>query len=83
MGRSVKVFNAEGNEVVEIYSIKRDGGRLIIDGKALGVMRMDMTVSPNEVIDGLRMIFTWDVISFILLLPYFMLKKLIYQSQGT
>ncbi len=74
MKRSVRAYNTEGTEVVEIYSFKREGDKLIIDGRALGVMRMDMIVTLVEVLNGLRMIFSWSFISFILLLPFFVLR---------
>ncbi len=78
--RPVKAYTTEGNEFAEIYSIRRDRSRLVIDGKALGVMRMDIVVTLDEFLNGLRLILCWDVISFILLLPFFMLRRLLGKS---
>ena len=44
-----------------------------MDGKALGTMRMDMIFTLEEVFHALRIVFSWGVISFVLLLPYFSL----------
>jgi hypothetical protein len=70
----VTLYTEDGEEVVVIYSIRRDGNRLIIDGKALGAMRIDIVLSVREVMKGLKIAFCWGVISFIFLLPYFVLK---------
>jgi len=74
MKSSIRAYNTEGTEVVEIPSVKREGDKLIIDGKALGVMRMDMIVTLVDVLNGLRMIFSCSFISFILLLPFFVMR---------
>lgn len=81
MKRCVKAFTTEGTEIAEIYSIKRDGNRLVLDGKALGVMRMDFIITQEEFLKVLRMMWCRDVISFILLLPYFTLKRWLDRSQ--
>ncbi len=46
-----------------------------MDTKALDVMRMDVIITPSEVWKILKMVFSWPVISFILLLPYFALRQ--------
>jgi hypothetical protein len=72
----VTLYTEDGEEVVVIYSIRRDGNRLIVDGKALGAMRIDMVLSVREVLKGLKIAFSWGVVSFIFLLPYFVLKSI-------
>ncbi len=54
--------------------IKRRDNRLVMDGKALGVMRMDMILTPGELLKGIRIIFSWGVVSYVLLIPYFTLR---------
>ncbi|MFC2047474.1 hypothetical protein ACFLTK_04295 [Chloroflexota bacterium] len=56
-----------------IQSVKREGNKLVVDGKALGTMRMDMIFTLQEVFNALRIALSWGVISFVLLLPYFSL----------
>jgi len=64
------------SEVVAVfYSVKREGDKLVMDTKALDVMRMDVVITPAEVWKALKMVFSWPVISFILLLPYFALRR--------
>ena len=74
--RGVKAYTEDGNIAAEIYSISRQGDRLTIDGKALGVMRMDMILTLEEVLRGFRLLFCWATISFVLLIPYFGAKRL-------
>lgn len=72
----VSLYDRNGEVVAAFYSVDREGDKLVIDTKALDVMRMDMIVTPSQVLKGLKMVFCWPVISFVLLLPYFTLRRL-------
>ena len=74
MKDGVKVLGEDGEVIAEFYAIKRKDNRLIVDGKALGVMRMDMILTSEELLKGTRMFFSWGVISYLLLIPYFILR---------
>ncbi len=78
----VSLCDRNGEVVAAFYSVNREGDKLVIDAKALDVMRMDMIVTPAQVLKGLRMVFSWPVISFILLLPYFALRRLVARKAG-
>lgn len=75
MGNGVKVLDQDGEVIAEFYAIKRQDNRLIVDGKALGVMRLDMILTPPELLKGFRMALSWGVLSYILLVPYFTLRE--------
>lgn len=79
---SIKAYSDDGNVVAEFYSVQRKGDKLIIDSKALGVMRMDMTLPRAEILRSFRIIFSWAVISYVLLIPYFVLKSLFRKSKS-
>ena len=72
----VSLYDRNGEVVAAFYSVDREGDKLVIDTKALDVMRMDMIVTPSQVLKGMKMVFCWPVISFVLLLPYFTLRRL-------
>lgn len=74
--RGVKAYSDNGEIVAEFYSIKRQGDKLIIDGKALGVMRMDMLLPLGEILRSFGILFCWATVSFVLLLPYFGVRRL-------
>ncbi len=74
MKPGVKVLGEDGEVIAEFYAVKRKDNRLIIDGKALGVMRMDMILTPEELLKGARIFFSWGVLSYIALIPYFILR---------
>ena len=76
MAKEMKVYDENGEVVAVFSSVERRGDRLVVDGKALGYMRMDMIFTPGEIFNGLKMALCWGVISFILLLPYFSLRHL-------
>ena len=86
MKKGITVYTETGSIAVEIHSIRREADRLVMDGKALGTMRMDMVVTMREIFNALRIVFCWGVISFILLLPYFGLthifKRLLKNAGG-
>lgn len=82
MKRSIKAYSDDGTVVAEFFSVERKGDKLIIDSRALGVMRMDMTLPREEILRGFRLLFSWALISYILLTPYFLLKSLFSKSKG-
>ena len=71
----VSLRDKNGEVVAAFYSVSREGDKLVIDTKALDVMRIEMIMTPAEVGKVLRMVFSWPVISFFLLLPYFSLRR--------
>lgn len=74
MREGMKVYTEDGDIAAIFYSVRREGEKLIVDGKALEMMRMDMIITAEEIFKGLKIIFCWQAISFFLLLPYFYLK---------
>ncbi|MCX5999609.1 MAG: hypothetical protein NTU41_08490 [Chloroflexi bacterium] len=80
MKSGVRVVNEDGEPIAVFYSVKREGSKLVVDGKALDVMRMDMIFTSEEIFKAMRMAISWDVFCFVLLLPYFGLKQLFRRS---
>jgi len=76
MKTGVKAYSEDGNVVAEFYSVKRDADKLVIDSRALGVMRMDMVVPLAEVLRSFRVLLGWATVSYVLLIPYFIVKNL-------
>jgi hypothetical protein len=74
MKDGVKVLGEDGEVIAEFYAIKRRDDKLVVDGKALGVMRIDMILTPSELLKGARILFSWGVVSYVLLIPYFILR---------
>jgi hypothetical protein len=75
MRKAVTIRNETGDEAAAIYSVKRVGDKLVMDGKALGTMQMDMILSTEDALRAVKLMFTWAVISFVLLLPYYAIKS--------
>jgi len=78
----VKVFNEDGEVIAVFYSVKREGDRLVIDGKALDVMRMDMIFTSRELLKAVKLVCCRGVLSYILLIPYFGMRRLFRRSTG-
>ena len=67
------VYTETGSVALVLQSITRKGDKLVMDGKALGTMSMDMVLTLEEFFKALKIMLSWGVISFILLLPYYSL----------
>lgn len=79
--RCVRIYTEEGDAIVEIYSIRRDGEKLVVDAKVLGAMRMNMILTPDETFNGIK-IMSQKLILYLLLLPYFGLRRLVRRLLG-
>ena len=75
MEDGMNIVNEVGDIAVIVYSVRREGDKLVMDGKALGTMRMDMIVTAEEALKGLKIALSWQAVSFVLLLPYFWLRN--------
>lgn len=64
-----------GDEAASIYSVKRVGDRLVMEGKALGTMQMDMILSAEDAFRTVKMVFSWEVLSFVLFLPFYIVRN--------
>ena len=82
MKEPVSLCDRNGEVAAAFYSVKREGDKLVIDTKALDVMRLDIIITLAQVWKSLKMVFCWPVISFILLLPYFALRQLVTRKPG-
>jgi hypothetical protein len=70
------IYTDNGGVALVLSSLRREGDKLVIDGKALGTMHMDMIITPGEFFNTLKIVFSWAVISYLLLLPFFGLGRL-------
>ena len=77
MKKGMKVYTETGGVATVFYSVRRQGDKLIVDSKVLDAIRMGMVFTPGEIFNGVKMALCWAVISFILLLPYFGVKRLL------
>ncbi len=81
MKNVVIVRTETGDEAASIYSMKRVGDKLVMDGKALGTMQMDMILSTEDALRAVRMLFSWAGLSFIILLPFYAIKNKIAKKR--
>jgi hypothetical protein len=81
MKNVVTVRTEAGDEAASIYSMKRVGDKLVMEGKALGTMQMDMILSAEDALRAARMMFSWAGLSFIILLPFYAIKNKIAKKR--
>ena len=82
MKHVVTIRNDAGDEAASISSVRRVGDKLVMEGKALGTMQMDMILSAEDALRAARIMFSWHGLSFIILLPFFALRNKIAQSRN-
>lgn len=52
----MKIFTPDGNELMEIRSIRREGDALVVGGKIMGSMPMKAVLRPVEARAALKLI---------------------------
>jgi len=67
------VYNPDGTVASVFTGIKRDGDKLVLQQLALGVMPMDVVITPSEALKSMKMV-SFGLIVFILGFPWFWLK---------
>ena len=77
MKRTVTIYTEADDIGIIITGIRRQGANLMLETKALGELDMEMVCTPSELFKGIIMALSWEVVLFILLLPYFGLKQLL------
>lgn len=60
-----------GSPALVIEGVRREGDKLVIEGKALGTMYMDMVLSAGDFFRVLRVFCSWGFVSFLLLVPFY------------
>jgi hypothetical protein len=73
---AVSLYDRNGQPAATFNSIDREGDKLVMEAKALEVMDVEVVMTPSSFFKMIPMVVSWPVISFILLLPYFGLKRL-------
>jgi len=81
MRHVVTIRNDAGDEAASISSVRRVGDKLVMEGKALGTMQMDMILSAEDALRAVRMMFSRQGLSFIILLPFFAVRNKIAKKR--
>ena len=68
------VYNPDGTVASVFTGIKRDGDKLVLQQLALGVMPMDVVITPSEALKSMKMV-SFGLIVFILGFPWFWFKS--------
>ena len=54
--KTMKVYTPDKSELMEVSSIYRENGNLIVSGKIMGSMPMKAVIRPQEARHGLRLL---------------------------
>lgn len=76
------IFTDTGSPALVIQAVKRRGDVLVIEGKALGSMYMDMVVPARDLPKLLRVVCSRGLFSFLLLAPFYSLGSAVRRVAG-
>ena len=65
----MKIFGADGKEMMTVTSIERDGSMLVVKGKLFGTMPLTAKLKPEEARKAFRLL-NWRTLLFVLSLPF-------------
>jgi len=65
----MKIYTAEGGELMTVSKLERKGDELVIKGKAFGTMPMNARLKPEDARAALKLL-TPGLIWFLLTLPF-------------
>jgi hypothetical protein len=65
----MRIYGADGKEMMTVNSIEREGSTLVVKGKLFGTMPLTAKLSAQEARKGLRLLNARTVL-FLLTLPF-------------
>ena len=65
----MKLYGADGKELMAISAIERDGAEMLIKGKIFGTMPLTARLKPSEFRKGFALM-NWRTLWFALTLPF-------------
>ena len=65
----MKLYGADGKELMDIGTIERSGSELALKGKIFGTMPITARLKPSELRQGLRLM-NWRTLWFAFTLPF-------------
>ena len=65
----MRIYGADGSELMTITAIERDSSMLVVNGKIFGTMPLTARLKPSEVRNGLRLM-NWRTMWFLITLPF-------------
>jgi hypothetical protein len=67
--RKMKIYGADGKEMMTVSSLERDGSTLVIKGKIFGTMPLTAKVRPEEARKAFGLL-NFRLLVFLLTLPF-------------
>ena len=65
----MKIYGADGKEMMTVSSIERDGAELLVKGKLFGTMPLSARLKPQDAREGLKLM-SWRTRWFLLTLLF-------------
>ncbi len=65
----MKIYGADGKEMMTVTAIVREGSTLVVKGKLFGTMPLTAKLKPEEARKAFRLL-NWRTLLFLLSLPF-------------
>ena len=65
----MKIYGADGKEMMSVSAIERDGGELLVKGKIFGTMPLSARLKAEDARAGMKLM-SWRTRWFLLTLPF-------------
>ena len=65
----MKIYGADGKEIMTVSAIERDGGELLVRGKIFGTMPLSARLKPEDAHAAMKLM-SWRTRWFLLTLPF-------------
>ena len=73
--KGVHIVSDQGAAMMTLESIGRDGDRMTVQGALMGAWSTRMYVNPQDAWNLIGLLFKWQVIGYIISLPFLLMKK--------
>jgi hypothetical protein len=71
----VEIVSEQGSVMMSLEEFGREGNRMTVQGSVMGAWSTRMYVSPQDAWKLFGLLLRWQVIGYILSLPYLLIKK--------
>ncbi|OPX94698.1 MAG: hypothetical protein A4E53_00020 [Pelotomaculum sp. PtaB.Bin104] len=71
----VHIINDEGATMMTMQKMGREGDQMTVEGSLMGAWVCTMYINPEETLRMIRLLCSWTVISYMLSLPFILLKR--------
>lgn len=75
MAKEFNVYSDQGKNLVSLYSAKKEGDQIVLQGKLMGSWESTMYVPPESVVGAMRVFGKRQLLWYMICLPCFLMRR--------